>query len=73
MYEQAQAQERTRLFKNHTISPNWWLAFKDRHPELKKRNGRLLEDERTGRVTPEVINPFFDVFEDIAEVRLTIQ
>lgn len=67
---QADSKARTHNFKNKQISENWWTDFYDRHPEISKKKGRGIERERLDNITPEVIDPFYQVLNELEVVSL---
>ena len=62
---QADSKPRSKTFKNRRISQTWWGNFFNRHPEVAAKRGRNMENIRIENLSEKVINPFFQLLEDI--------
>lgn len=60
-----QTPERANPFKNNTPGRDWMRSFYNRHKDkLSERNQDGLAMKRSAKATPEVVNAFFDLYED---------
>ena len=50
------------------VTSGWWDSFRARHPEVTLRHAEPLSHARAAASSPDIINRYFDLLEDVIKV-----